>query len=45
VTEFVRELLGFSHCELEKLVAEAEDSSEVQKKGNIRRWKPLSRNG
>jgi hypothetical protein len=29
----------------EKLVAEAGDSSGTQKKGNIHRWKQLSRNG
>jgi hypothetical protein len=32
-------------CYCEKLVAEAEDSSETQRKGNIRRWKSLSSNG
>jgi hypothetical protein len=28
-----------------KLVAEAGDSSGTQRKGNVRRWKPLPRNG
>jgi hypothetical protein len=29
----------------EKLVAEAEDSSGTQRKGNLRHWKPLPSNG
>jgi hypothetical protein len=29
----------------EKLVAEAGDSSETQRKGYVRRWKPLASNG
>jgi hypothetical protein len=29
----------------EKLVAEAGDSSGTQRKGNVRRWKPLPKNG
>jgi hypothetical protein len=29
----------------EKLVAEAGDSSGIQRKGNVRRWKQLSSNG
>jgi hypothetical protein len=29
----------------EKLVAETGDSSGTQRKVNVRRWKPLSRNG
>jgi hypothetical protein len=29
----------------EKLVAETRESSGTQRKGNIRRWKPLPRNG
>jgi hypothetical protein len=29
----------------EKLVAEAGDSSGTQRKGNVRRWKPLQSNG
>jgi hypothetical protein len=29
----------------EKLVAEAEDCSGTQRKGNVRRWKPLTSNG
>jgi hypothetical protein len=28
-----------------KLIAEARDSSETQRKGNVRRWKPLPSNG
>jgi hypothetical protein len=28
-----------------KLVAEAGDSSEAQRKGKVRRWKPLPSNG
>jgi hypothetical protein len=32
-------------CRCEKLVAEAGDSSETQRKGKVRRWKPLSSNG
>jgi hypothetical protein len=42
VSEWVRELLRFSCCE--KLVVEAGDSSEAQRKGNVRRWKPLTNN-
>jgi hypothetical protein len=33
-----------SRC-CEKLVAEAGDSSGTQRKGNVRRWKPLPSNG
>jgi hypothetical protein len=33
-----------SYC-YEKLVAEAEDSSRTQRKGNVHRWKPLPSNG
>jgi hypothetical protein len=29
----------------EKLVAEAGESSETQRKGNVRCWKPIPRNG
>jgi hypothetical protein len=29
----------------EKLVTEAEESSGTQRKGNLRRWKPLPSNG
>jgi hypothetical protein len=42
VGELVRELLRFSRCEL---VAVAGDSSETQRKENVRRWKPLPSNG
>jgi hypothetical protein len=47
VSELVKGPLGFSRCELccEKLVAEAGDSSGTQKKGNVRRWKPLPSDG
>jgi hypothetical protein len=32
-------------CCCEKLVAEAGDHSGNQRKGNVRRWKPLPSNG
>jgi hypothetical protein len=32
-------------CYCEKLVAEAVDSPGTQRMGNVRRWKPVSRNG
>jgi hypothetical protein len=32
-------------CCCEKLVPEAGGSSETQKKGNVRRWKPLPSSG
>jgi hypothetical protein len=32
-------------CCCEKLVLEVGDSSETQKKGSVRCWKPLSTNG
>jgi hypothetical protein len=32
-------------CYCEKLIAEAGDSSGTQRKGNVRRWKPLPSNG
>jgi hypothetical protein len=35
----------FVSCFCERLVAENEESSENQRKGNIRRWKPLPSNG
>jgi hypothetical protein len=36
-------VLLFSCCE--KLVAEAGDRLETQRKGNVHHWKPLSSNG
>jgi hypothetical protein len=40
-------MLGFSCCQLLLLeeVAEAGDSSGTERKGNVRRWKPLPSNG
>jgi hypothetical protein len=35
--------VGLSPCE--ELVAEPGDSSGIQGKGNVRRWKPLPNNG
>jgi hypothetical protein len=32
-------------CRCEKLVTEAGESSGTQRKGNVRRWKPLPSNG
>jgi hypothetical protein len=29
----------------EKLVAEADDRSEIQRRSNVRLWKPISSNG
>jgi hypothetical protein len=37
-------LLRVAVVRSEKLVAEATDSSETQRKGNVRRWKPLPSN-
>jgi hypothetical protein len=42
VSEWDRELVRFNHCE--KLVAEAVDRSGTQRRGNVRRWKPLPSN-
>jgi hypothetical protein len=47
-SELVRELLGFSSCELllwKAGIPEAGDSSGTQSKGNVRRWKPLPSKG
>jgi hypothetical protein len=32
-------------CSYEKLVTEAGNSSGTQRKGNVRRWRPLRSNG
>jgi hypothetical protein len=40
-----RRKLGVPHVGSKKIVAEAGDSSGTQRKGNVRRWKPLPSNG
>jgi hypothetical protein len=42
MSELVRGLLWLSKCELLLCEAEAGDSSGTRRKGNVRRWKPLS---
>jgi hypothetical protein len=47
VSELVRKLLSsiVVSCCCEKVVTEVGDSSGTQRKGNVRRWKPLPTNG